>query len=90
MISQERYDFVLACGPEKMLFYLLALLQKHNIRCELSLERYMKCGAGLCGSCALDEKRVCVDGPVFTGEQAQRMLEFGKFRRNEAGQQIRL
>jgi dihydroorotate dehydrogenase electron transfer subunit len=90
MLSKERYDFVLACGPEKMLFYLLAMLQKHNIRCELSLERYMKCGAGLCGSCALDEKRVCVDGPVFTGEQAQRMIEFGKFRRNEAGQLIRL
>jgi dihydroorotate dehydrogenase electron transfer subunit len=90
MISKQHYDFVLACGPEKMLFYLLALLQKNNIRCELSLERYMKCGAGLCGSCALDEKRVCVDGPVFTGEQAQRMIEFGKFRRNEAGQKIKL
>jgi dihydroorotate dehydrogenase electron transfer subunit len=90
MLSHQRYDFVLACGPEKMLFYLLALLQKHNVKCELSLERYMKCGAGLCGSCALDEKRVCVDGPVFTGEQALRMIEFGKFRRNEAGQQIKL
>jgi dihydroorotate dehydrogenase electron transfer subunit len=90
MVSKKRYDFVLACGPEKMLFYLLALLQRHSIRCELSLERYMKCGAGLCGSCALDQKRVCVDGPVFTGEQAQRMVEFGKFRRNEAGQQIKL
>jgi dihydroorotate dehydrogenase electron transfer subunit len=90
MLSKERYDFVLACGPEKMLFYLLALLQKHKVKCELSLERYMKCGAGLCGSCALDEKRVCVDGPVFTGEQALKMIEFGKFRRNEAGQQIKL
>ena len=90
MLSKENYDIVLACGPEKMLFYLLALLQKHNVKCELSLERYMKCGAGLCGSCALDEKRVCVDGPVFTGEQALKMTEFGKFRRNEAGQQIKL
>ena len=90
MLSKQHYDFVIACGPEKMLFYLLALLQKHGVRCELSLERYMKCGAGLCGSCALDEKRVCVDGPVFAGEQAQKMIEFGKFRRNEAGQQIKL
>ena len=90
MLSKQRYDFVLACGPEKMLFYLLALLQKHNVKCELSLERYMKCGAGLCGSCALDDKRVCVDGPVFTGEQVNKMIEFGKFRRNEAGQQIKL
>jgi dihydroorotate dehydrogenase electron transfer subunit len=90
MLSKESYDLVLACGPEKMMYYLLPLLQKHNVRCELSLERYMKCGAGLCGSCALDEKRVCVDGPVFTGEEAQRMMEFGKFRRNEAGQQIKL
>ncbi len=90
MLSKERYDVVLACGPEKMLFYLLALLQRHDVRCELSLERYMKCGAGLCGSCALDDKRVCVDGPVFTGEQVQRMNEFGKFRRNEAGQKIKV
>ena len=90
MLLKERYDFVLACGPEKMMFYLLPLLQRHNVKCELSLERYMKCGAGLCGSCALDGKRVCVDGPVFTGEQGQRMIEFGKFRRNEAGQQIKL
>lgn len=90
MLSKGRYDFVLACGPEKMLFYLLPLLEKHNVKCELSLERYMKCGAGLCGSCALDEMRVCVDGPVFTGEQVQRMIEFGRFRRNEAGQQIKL
>jgi dihydroorotate dehydrogenase electron transfer subunit len=50
----------------------------------------MKCGGGLCGSCALDEKRVCVDGPVFTGEQALKLTEFGRFRRNEAGQQIKL
>jgi dihydroorotate dehydrogenase electron transfer subunit len=90
MLSKTHYDFVLACGPEKMLFYLLALLRKHDIRCELSLERYMKCGAGLCGSCALDEKRVCVDGPVFSGEDASKLIEFGKFRRNEAGQQIKL
>jgi dihydroorotate dehydrogenase electron transfer subunit len=90
MLSKEHYDHVLACGPEKMMFYLLPLLQKHGVKCQLSLERYMKCGAGLCGSCALDEKRVCVEGPVFTGEEAQRMIEFGKFRRNEAGQQIRL
>ncbi len=90
MLSKERYDHVLACGPEKMMYYLLPLLRKQAVKCQLSLERYMKCGAGLCGSCALDEKRVCVDGPVFTGEEAQRMIEFGKFRRNEAGQQIRL
>ena len=90
MLSKQHYDHALACGPEKMMFYLLPLLQKHDVKCQFSLERYMKCGAGLCGSCALDEKRVCVDGPVFTGDEAQRMIEFGKFRRNEAGQQIKL
>ena len=90
MISKEHYDFVMACGPEKMLIYMLVLLHQHNIKCELSLERYMKCGAGLCGSCALDEKRVCVDGPVFAGDLARKMIEFGRFRRNEAGQQIKL
>ncbi|RLI82272.1 dihydroorotate dehydrogenase, partial [Archaeoglobales archaeon] len=32
-----------------------------------SLERFMRCGLGVCGSCVLENGlRVCVEGPVFS------------------------
>ena len=43
--------------------YLLA--QDHVLPCQLSYEAYMRCGIGVCGSCALGECLVCRDGPVF-------------------------
>ena len=36
-----------------------------GLDCQLSLERHMKCGAGVCGCCVMDGQRVCKDGPVF-------------------------
>jgi dihydroorotate dehydrogenase electron transfer subunit len=90
MMSSERYDMVIACGPEKMLYFLHRLCLEENIPCQMSLERYMKCGAGLCGSCAMDGKRVCREGPVFTGEELREMGEFGKQRRDECGGRVRL
>jgi dihydroorotate dehydrogenase electron transfer subunit len=32
---------------------------------EARLERLMRCGIGLCGSCMIGKYRVCRDGPVF-------------------------
>jgi anaerobic sulfite reductase subunit B len=32
----------------------------------VAIERYMKCGTGLCGHCYVDNRYVCTDGPVFT------------------------
>lgn len=89
-IAMKRYGMVLGCGPERMLEALLRLCQESSTPCQLSLERYMKCGAGLCGSCALDGLRVCADGPVFSGEALAGLREFGKSKRDESGQRIRL
>ncbi|MFP4170821.1 MAG: dihydroorotate dehydrogenase electron transfer subunit [Methanomassiliicoccales archaeon] len=87
MVSDEvgEYDMVLGCGPEPMLSALLDLCNGAGVDCQLSLERYMKCGIGLCGSCALDGQRVCADGPVFTGGELSHMEEFGRSRRDTAG-----
>jgi dihydroorotate dehydrogenase electron transfer subunit len=51
-----------------------------------SLHRYMKCGVGLCGSCAIDPGglRVCSEGPVFRGDQL-RGTEFGRYSRDASG-----
>ncbi|MCX6650914.1 MAG: dihydroorotate dehydrogenase electron transfer subunit [Methanomassiliicoccales archaeon] len=90
MMAEKKYDLVLGCGPEKMLFFLHKLCLEKKVHCQMSLERYMKCGAGLCGSCAIDGKRVCKEGPVFTGEELKGMKEFGKQRRDECGRAVRL
>ena len=40
--------------------------EKAGIPAELSVERIMRCGVGLCGSCALDDGRcACREGPVL-------------------------
>lgn len=90
MIKEKRYDVVLGCGPEIMNRFLLKACKENSVPCQLSLERLMKCGAGLCGSCVINGLRVCADGPVFTGEQVERMSEFGKWKRDDSGLRISL
>ncbi|MDR0524010.1 MAG: dihydroorotate dehydrogenase electron transfer subunit [Candidatus Methanoplasma sp.] len=86
--AEKSYGMVLACGPEVMLRGVLGACSELGLDCQLSMERHMKCGAGLCGCCVIDGQRVCKDGPVFTGEQAARMPEFGSKRRDEAGRLV--
>jgi dihydroorotate dehydrogenase electron transfer subunit len=76
---------IIACGPEVMLFFLLKYCNEADIQCQMSLERYMKCGCGVCGACMINEHRVCKDGPVFTREQINGMSDFGKGRRDASG-----
>jgi dihydroorotate dehydrogenase electron transfer subunit len=47
----------------------------------------MKCGCGICGTCAVDPtgQLVCRDGPVFTGEQLAKLTDFGKYHRDAVG-----
>jgi len=64
----RKYERIYACGPEPMLKAFHKLLRERKLldRAEFSLERFMKCGMGVCGSCVLpDGFRVCVEGPVF-------------------------
>jgi dihydroorotate dehydrogenase electron transfer subunit len=90
MMREKRYDMVLGCGPEIMNKYLLKACNENKVPCQLSLERIMKCGTGLCGSCVIDGLRVCVEGPIFTGEQISRMTEFGKCKRDDAGLKVKI
>ncbi|MDD5171589.1 MAG: hypothetical protein PHF60_00980 [Candidatus ainarchaeum sp.] len=50
----------------------------------------MKCGVGVCGSCDLSGKTCCRDGPVFSGEVALGLPEFGKQKRDATGRPERL
>lgn len=41
----------------------------------MSLERRMRCGVGKCGHCQINNKYVCLDGPVFTYSEVKHMWE---------------
>ncbi len=65
--------------------------EKRGIPVQASLERIIKCGVGLCGSCAIGGFRVCVDGPVFNSEQLKSIAEeFGRTRLDASGRRIRV
>jgi len=84
----EKFDSVLTCGPEIMMKKLLDL--SVNIPFQASLERYMKCGIGICGQCCVGKGlRVCEDGPVFDGKTLKKVEDFGVFKRDAAGKKIK-
>ncbi|MCF2137197.1 MAG: dihydroorotate dehydrogenase electron transfer subunit [Candidatus Thorarchaeota archaeon] len=87
VLSESDIHTLYTCGPEPMMVALWRMAMDHDIRFQASLERYMKCGCGLCGTCALDPtgELVCVDGPVFSGEQLRNITEFGNYHRDSTG-----
>jgi dihydroorotate dehydrogenase electron transfer subunit len=78
---------VYACGPEKMLKKVFDLCNKYQIPAQLSLERMMRCGFGICGLCALEPTGllVCRDGPIFTSDELVPVTDFGKIHRDFSG-----
>ena len=88
MIERGEFEMVLGCGPEKMMHSLLKLCRENGVQSQMSLERYMKCGVGLCGSCAINGKRVCADGPVFWGNELVDLPEFGIYKRDRSGRKV--
>jgi dihydroorotate dehydrogenase electron transfer subunit len=69
---------VFAVGPEGMYPPLRRLLADRGVRCQISLERRMACGLGVCRSCVTavkgpsgraEYRDVCTRGPVFEQEE---------------------
>ena len=88
LLAQGNYDLVIACGPEQMLRKVVDIAAGYGISTQISLERYMKCGIGICDSCSIDGFQVCKDGPVFDGAVLMRCVEFGETRRDPCGREI--
>ena len=89
LTRSKRFDMIYACGPEQMMHKMFALSEKLNIPFQASLERFMRCAIGLCGTCVIGKYRVCRDGPVFSGRQLREVKnEFGVFRRGLDGRKI--
>jgi len=62
------YDYILACGPEAMNKTVYNICNELGLNCQISMERIVKCGVGVCGSCVVEPTGllVCRDGPVFS------------------------
>jgi dihydroorotate dehydrogenase electron transfer subunit len=70
---------IFSCGPEAMLARMAQIAGERNIECQISTERLMACGIGLCQSCAVEcksetggdfiYKLCCKDGPVFDSKE---------------------
>jgi len=85
LVSENPYDGVYVCGPEIMMYKTVQSAHSRKIFVQASLERMMKCGVGICGSCCVGEDLVCKDGTVFDGDHLSTNKEFGISHRNKAG-----
>lgn len=70
---------IYTCGPEAMLASVAKLADEYAIDCQVSTERMMACGIGLCQSCAVEihppgesetqYKLCCKNGPIFDSRE---------------------
>ncbi|MFH2027873.1 MAG: dihydroorotate dehydrogenase electron transfer subunit [Nanoarchaeota archaeon] len=81
---------VYTVGPEIMMVNVFKICEQHKINCEASLERYMRCGFGICGACTCGDQLVCKDGPVFSSEKLRLMKDFGKSAKLKSGRKVEL
>ncbi len=73
IFNPEKYSQVLACGPIPMLKRVVLMCKEKNVPIYISMENRMACGIGACLGCNIETvegmKRVCKEGPVFSGEE---------------------
>jgi dihydroorotate dehydrogenase electron transfer subunit len=87
VLSEEtdNIDMIYTCGPELMMKKIFDMAVLKKIPIQTSLERYMKCGIGICSSCCINDMLVCYDGTIFNKEQLQNLSEFGFSYRDKSG-----
>ena len=78
LLGREKIDFIYCCGPTPMMARTVEIAEKYDVPIEVSLEKRMGCGIGVCMGCicklkeadgTVKQYRVCYDGPVFRGEE---------------------
>jgi len=85
LLEENTYDAIYTCGPELMMYKTVQMANKKGIFVQASLERMMKCGVGICGSCCVNDVLACRDGTIFDGENLSHKSEFGHSHRTKSG-----
>ena len=71
------------------MYQIFKIAQKNSIPVQFSLERIMKCGIAICGSCCVEDLVLCRDGPVLVEKQLEQVAkEFGHFERDMTGKLV--
>ncbi|HIJ57541.1 MAG TPA: FAD/NAD(P)-binding protein [Deltaproteobacteria bacterium] len=68
--------YAVVCGPPIMIKFTQPVLDNLGYDADhiiMSFENRMKCGIGMCGRCNIGKEFVCLDGPLFTLAQLDRM-----------------
>lgn len=82
-----KIDCICTCGPEIMMFKAMEMAKDASVDAQISVERYMKCGLGVCGNCVVDGlgEPTCISGPVMSLEKVLQIEDFGKYHRDSLG-----
>lgn len=78
LIDQKRVDAFFTCGSNRLMLLLKRLAAAREIAGQVALEQQMACGLGMCFCCVrsfqgtdgIEQRRVCLDGPVFELSEA--------------------
>jgi len=83
---EAKSAIIYSCGPEAMMAKVAEIAKERDIDCQVSMERRMACGIGVCQSCAIEcrvegsdqttYKMCCEDGPVFDAAEVVFSREF--------------
>lgn len=89
LLAENAFDMVYTCGPEPMMRRVFEIAESEGVAVQACFERIIRCSIGLCGSCVIGKFRVCKDGPIFSSEQLQEVLdEFGRYKRDFDGSKV--
>lgn len=90
IVNKEKIDCIYTVGPEVMMVKAMKLAESKKIDAQISVERYMKCGFGVCGNCCVDGLGVpsCLEGPVMPLEKVLKLRDFGVYHRDKLGKKI--
>lgn len=87
ILERESFDQIYISGPEKMMKAAVAVAKQYKTPYEVNLERYMKCGVGICGSCVMDPTGLilCIEGPIIDNKTLDSIEDFGVAHRGKTG-----
>lgn len=90
LVQEKKVGFIATCGPELMMQAVIKIAEPKKIDCDISVERYMKCGFAVCGNCCNDGtgEPSCVSGPVMSLAQVKKLTDFGEYHRDHLGNKV--
>lgn len=73
IINDFKPQKLVSCAPHPVLKFVAKLAEKHNLECEVAMEKVMACEIGICRGCVIQilkdgkiqNATICKDGPVF-------------------------